>query len=104
MELKIYWTNFAKNELRKIYKYFKENASLRIAKNEIQKIRIATHRLKKHPELGQVEQLLAVRKLKFRYLIHQRYKIIYWINIDQNQIEIFDVFDTKQNPTKIERS
>jgi hypothetical protein len=34
MELKIYWTDFAKSELRKINKYFRENTSLRVAKNE----------------------------------------------------------------------
>ena len=104
MELKIYWTDFAKSELRKINKYFRENTSLRVAKNETQKIRISTHRLKKQPEIGQVEQLLSGRKLEFRYLVHQTYKIIYWINLDQNQIEIIDVFDTHQHPVKIERS
>lgn len=34
MELKIYWTAFAKTELKKIFKYLKENASLKVAKNE----------------------------------------------------------------------
>jgi len=51
MELRIYWTDFAKTELRNINKYYRENASLRVARNETQKIRIATHRLKKQPEI-----------------------------------------------------
>jgi plasmid stabilization system protein ParE len=37
MELKIYWTDFAKSELKKIFEHLKENASLRIAKNENKK-------------------------------------------------------------------
>jgi len=28
MELKIYWTDFSKSELRKIFSYYEENASL----------------------------------------------------------------------------
>ncbi|MDT0645238.1 type II toxin-antitoxin system RelE/ParE family toxin [Zunongwangia sp. F260] len=104
MELKIFWTDFAKNELQKNFKYLKENASLRVARNETRKIVTETLRLLKQPEIGQIEELLADSKLKFRYLVHQTYKIIYWINIDKNQIEIVDIFDTQQYPTKIRRS
>ena len=103
MELKIFWTEFAKNELQKIFKYYKENASLRIAKNETRKIVKATLRLKKQPEIGQVEPLLKNRNQEFRYLVHQTYKIIYWVNNNPNQIEIMDVFDTQQHPMKIKR-
>jgi len=52
MELKIYWTDFAKKELRKNFRYLKENASLRVAKNETKKIVKETRRLKKQPEIG----------------------------------------------------
>ena len=104
MELKIYWTDFAKNELQENFKYLVENASLRVARNETQKIVKETHRLKTHPEIGQIEELLVDRKQEFRYLVHQTYKIIYWINEDKNQVEIIDVFDTQQHPIKIKRS
>ncbi len=33
MELKIYWTDFSKKELKKIFDYYKEIASLSIARN-----------------------------------------------------------------------
>ena len=104
MELEIYWTDFAKAELKKNFKYLKENASLRVAKNETEKIVSETKRLKKQPEIGQVEEMLIDRKQEFRYLVHQTYKIIYWINFEKNQIEIVDVFDTQQYPIKIKRS
>ena len=32
MELKIYWTDFAKGELQEIFNYYKENTSITIAK------------------------------------------------------------------------
>ena len=104
MELKIYWTDFAKNELQINFNYLKENASLRVARKETQKIVKETHRLKKQPEIGQIEELLSERKQEFRYLVHQTYKIIYWINKEKNQVEIVDVFDTQQHPIKIQRS
>jgi len=104
MELKIFWTDFAKNELRKNFNYYKENASLRVAENENRKIIEATHRLEKQHKIGQIEPLLAGRKQKFRYLVHQTYKIIYWINGKEERIEIIDVFNTQQYPIKIKRS
>lgn len=57
-----------------------------------------------NPEIGQVEQLLVDREQEFRYLVHQTYKIIYWLNREKNQVEIVDVFDTQQYPAKIQRS
>jgi len=104
MELKIFWTDFAKAELNKIYKYLKENASLEIAKNENKKIVQSTLRLSKQPEIGQIEPMLIERKMEFKYLLHQKYKIIYWVNFKQNRIEIMDVFETYQQPKKIKRT
>jgi len=104
MELKIFWTDFAKAELKNNFNYLKENASLRIAKSENRKIVLETFRLKKLPEIGQIEPLLKNRGIEFRYLVHQNYKIIYWINYERKQIEIVDVFDTRQYPDKIKRT
>lgn len=70
MELKIYWTNFAKNELQENFKYLKDNSSLRVARKETRKIVKETQRLKKQPDIGQVEELLSKRKKEFRYLVH----------------------------------
>ncbi len=104
MELKIFWTDFAKAELKKNFKYLKDNASLRIARNETKKIVRETKRLKKQPRIGRIEEMLIDRNQEFRYLIHQNYKIIYWLNTKKGQIEIVDVFDTQQYPMKIRRT
>ncbi len=101
MELEIYWTDFSKNELNKIFSYYKENASLRVAKNLILGIVNETTILKIHPNIGQIEELLENRKQEFRYLIYKNYKIIYWVNSNKNCVEISDVFDTRQNPVKV---
>lgn len=60
--------------------------------------------MKIQPRIGQEENLLKHRKQEFRYLVYKNYKVIYWINEKENRIEINDVFDTRQNPTKIERT
>ncbi|MCX2679847.1 type II toxin-antitoxin system RelE/ParE family toxin [Galbibacter sp. EGI 63066] len=104
MGLKIFWTDFAKSELKKNFDYLKENASLRIAKNENRKIALETVRLTKLPEIGQIEPRLKNKEKEYRYLGHQTYKIIYWINNDEKRIEIMDVFDTQQYPDKIKRA
>lgn len=44
--------------------------------------------LEKNPYIGQVEPTLAKRPQEFRYLIHQSYKIIYWINEKKKKTEL----------------
>ena len=104
MELTIYWTQFAQIELESIYEYYREKAGVRVAKRLIEGIYNETLKLKSQPRIGQGEELLINRKQEFRYLVYKSYKIIYWINIKENRIEINDVFDTRQNPVKIERT
>ncbi|WPR70954.1 type II toxin-antitoxin system RelE/ParE family toxin [Flavobacterium sp. NG2] len=104
MELKIYWTDFSKKELQKIFEYYKVKASLKVAKNFTIGIAKETLKLKKQPEIGQIEELLIDRPNQFRYLVYKNYKIIYWINTSENRIEISDVFDSRQNPVKIKRT
>jgi len=104
MELKIYWTDFSKKELQNIFEYYKENVNLKVAKNLTIGIAKETLKLKKHPEIGQIEELLIDRPNGFRYLVFKNYKIIYWINKSENRIEINDVFDSRQNPIKVKRT
>jgi plasmid stabilization system protein ParE len=103
MALRIYWTDFAKSELQKIFDYYVEKAGQRISRSLIEGIIAETLRLGKQPLIGQLEELLAKRKENFRYLVYKNYKIIYWINDQMKRIEIVDVFDTRQNPSKMQR-
>lgn len=104
MDLKVYWTDFAKSELRIIFNYHKQRVSLKIAKNIINQIIAHVDTLSNFPEIGVIEELLEDRAQVFRYIISVNYKIIYWINEPKNRIEIIDVFDTRQNPIKIKRN
>jgi plasmid stabilization system protein ParE len=104
MELKLFWTDFSQKELQKIYEYYRDKVGSGIVKKIVKGIYNETLKLKAQPTIGQTEALLKHRKQEFRYLIYKNYKIIYWINNEEKRIEINDVFDTRQNPIKIERT
>ena len=103
MELKIYWTGFAKSELQNIFDYYMEYASLRVAKKLISGIALETKKLRKQPEIGQIEDFLDGFAFQYRYLLYKNYKIVYYIDVQKGIIEVHDVFDTRQNPVKISR-
>ena len=103
MELVVYWTDFSIKELKNIFDYYKENASLNVAKTLVIGITNEAAKLKKQPIIGQEEELLEKDSNDFRYLVYKNYKIIYLVNLEENRIEVFDVFDTRQNPLKIKR-
>lgn len=104
MELKVYWTDFAKKELKNIFDFHKNSVNVRIAQQIAEQIVAAANRLENFPEIGVVEELLQNRPENFRYIVSINYKIIYWINKVKGRIEIIDVFDTRQNPIKISRN
>ena len=103
MELEVYWTQFAQDKLSEIFDYYEITASSRTARNLVIGIIDQTIVLGKNPNIGQIEELLISRPEKFRYLVYKNYKIIYWVNTIKNRIDIVNVFDTRQNPDKIEK-
>lgn len=104
MGIEIHWTDFAKRELNKNYIYYRDKVSVSVAKKITNQIVLDTLHLKVLPESGAIEELLKSRKQQFRYIVSTNYKVIYWVNSKENRIEIIDVFDTRQNPTKINRN
>jgi|OpeIllAssembly_1097287.scaffolds.fasta_scaffold851533_1 plasmid stabilization system protein ParE len=99
MGLKIFWTDSARLQLEDIFKYYHENAGLKIAQKLKNQIYNRTNQLETFPESGPREPLLSARRFDYRYLIEGNYKIIYWI--DNQNIKIAAVFDCRQNPAKM---
>lgn len=97
--MKLYWSDFASEMLAGIYKYYKENATVKVAKKIKNEIFTATNQLKRHPYSGQIEINLEELKEGHRYLVTGNYKIIY--KEIKEGILITDVFDTRQDPVKI---
>lgn len=102
--MKVFWTDFAKKELRNIFAYYSENTNKSVATKLVINIVNETKRLSTQPNLGQREENLKARKQAFRYLVYNNYKIIYWHNKTKNRIEINDVFDCRQDPMKLHRN
>jgi toxin ParE1/3/4 len=101
MELNLYWTRFAEIKLEDIFEYYKLKAKSLTAEKLVSGIITKSLILKSNPKIGQIEELISLPDLEFRYLIYKNYKIIYFINHKYKQVEIVNIFDCRQNPEKI---
>ena len=104
LKLKVNWTVFARSELHKIFQYHKSKSNLKTAKNTVEEISTQVLLLEKFPFIGQKEELLADSKQDFRYFLYANHKIIYYVDLEINLIEIIDIFDCRQEPLKIKRT
>ena len=103
MGLEIYWLEFAESKLNDIYDYYSEKANKKVAKKLILGIVNSTIKISNHPDVGPLEKSLSHRVEKFRFVVFKNYKIIYRTNEDLKRIEIFNVFDTRQDPLKLKQ-
>ncbi|GEN76259.1 type II toxin-antitoxin system RelE/ParE family toxin [Chryseobacterium hagamense] len=76
MAMKVFWTNFAKDQLKNIFDYYKIKANQRIARDLVAGIVEKTKTLEFQKEAGQREELLSSRKENFRYLIYKNYLLV----------------------------
>jgi toxin ParE1/3/4 len=97
----IIWTNFATSELKNIFLYYRMVAGEKVANKIRKSIFSTTKPLIKQPLIGAIEENLIELKQGHRYLVDGNYKIIYR-QIDNN-IYITDIFDCRQNPSKMKR-
>jgi plasmid stabilization system protein ParE len=103
MEVKeIFWNQKPIDNLKLIYEYYLGRANKSIADKITEGIVHETIRLENNPKIGQKEELLLNYPQEYRYIVHGNYKIIYFENHPKNRIDIVNVFDTRQNPTKME--
>jgi len=100
MELRVFWTDTARFQLEDIFNYYKDKASLKVARKLVKQIIDRTIQLEKNPNSGPKEPLLSDRKFEYRYLVEGNYKIIYWK--ESNYIKIATIFDCRQNPEKMD--
>ncbi|HRO74573.1 MAG TPA: type II toxin-antitoxin system RelE/ParE family toxin [Crocinitomicaceae bacterium] len=97
--MKIIWTDFATKSLKAVFDYYAEYANSKVAHKIRKEILKSTRRLSKHTEIGQTEFFLEKLNQTHRYIVSGNYKIIY--RVENDKIIISDVFDTRQNPTKM---
>ena len=97
--MKILWTDFASSVLANIYSYYRVEASLKVAKRIRSDVFKAVRQLEHHPQSGQIEETLKELGEDHRYLVVGNHKVVYK-QIPEG-ILITDVFDTRQDPEKI---
>jgi toxin ParE1/3/4 len=100
VSMKVIWQPLAIQDLRDIYDYYVDKASLKFAKELKKKILDTSKYLSKNPEMGQIEENQRLSKKVYRYfLVEENYKVLYIIS--ETEINILGVFDTRQNPNKM---
>lgn len=97
--MEIIWPDFAIENLKVIFDFYTVKASKKVAHIIRIEILNATKQLINHPTSGQKEIHLQKLEKNFRYIVSGNYKIIY--KVENGQIIISDVFDTRQNPDKM---
>jgi len=97
--MKIVWTDFAIKNLKDIFEFYSTKANKKVAHKIRRQLLKSSRQLKDIPNSGPIEPSLDTLKNSYRYLVSGNYKLIYRI-IDK-EIVINDVFDTRQNPSKI---
>lgn len=99
--MRVKLTDKAQNSLREIYEYYKEKQMGKVGRNIRAKVLQKAMKLKQFPYLGQVEDQIENEEFEYRYLVESNYKIIYRVQTKDNLIFIHDIFDTRQNPSKM---
>jgi len=100
--MQIVWSDFAINELNKVYRYYSENVGIKVAQMITTEVINKVDQLVLHPNSGSIEPQLVALNQAHRFLMSGNIKIIY--RIIESKLIITDVFDCRQNPTKIFRS
>ncbi|MFO7701717.1 MAG: type II toxin-antitoxin system RelE/ParE family toxin [Psychroflexus maritimus] len=97
--MKIVWTDFAIRNLKDIFDFYCTKANKKVAHKIRKQILNTSKQLKNNPYSGPLEQNLERLNKNHRYLVTGHYKLIY--RVMDNQVIINDVFDTRQNPSKM---
>jgi len=92
---RIFWTDFALEELEKTIEYLKENFSEKELKNLAESIEENLILISKNPKLYQVSEA----KKDLRRIVILRYNSLYY-RIKNDTIEIISFFSNRQNPRK----
>ena len=100
VKVKVVWQPLAVQDLRDIYDYYSDIASLEFAKQLKKKILDSSKYLSKNPAMGQIEENPKLSQKEYRYLlVEENYKILYIVS--ETEVNIVGVFDTRQNPDKM---
>lgn len=97
--MEVVWSENAELQIKLILELYQFQSSKSKAKNLVKEIISSSLILKKFPELGTLQQVYPTRSNVYRYILSGHHKLIYFISYQS--IVIATVFDTRQNPEKL---
>ena len=101
MEQEVVGSDFAEQQLDDIFEYYLNKASYSVASKRLVGILNAPQSLVRSPFIGQEEEWLKDRQIKYSYLLFKNYKLIYSVDLDSRDIKIADVFCTRINSSEM---
>jgi plasmid stabilization system protein ParE len=100
MSYRIIWTAFAQYQLELVYEFACEQ-SPSYGDKVIEGIDLSIQQLLQFPLSGAIEQRLANLAEEYRFVVYSYFKVIYRFE-PAGVIVIVSVFDTRQDPQKLE--
>ena len=99
MTYRVIWTEYASSRLSSIY-YFAALSSETFAEKILDDIDTKVQQLTEFPNSGAKEESLKAFTEEYRYLVSGYCKVIY--RTENASIVIVNVFDTRQDPSKMQ--
>lgn len=98
--MKVFLSELAENKLLKLNDFLLENWNLKVRNDFIKKLKSKIDQISEQPE--SCPQSSEFKGL-FKCVITKQTTFYYRINFGRKEIEIITVFDTRQNPDKLEK-
>lgn len=101
--MKYQWRKQAETQLAKEVRYCQQHFGARIALRFIDSVDKQVKLLSTQPYIGIIEPLLAGRKRhQYRSLVvHEHFKLIYYIDQPNDILYIADLWDTRREPSRL---
>jgi plasmid stabilization system protein ParE len=98
--MKVFLSELTETKLLKLSNFLLENWNLKVRNDFIKKLTSKIDQISEQPE--SCPQSSEFKGL-FKCVVTKQTTFYYRINPDRNEIEIITVFDTRQNPNKLEK-
>lgn len=97
--MKVTWSEQAAESLCDIVSYVRKEFGVYAKQRIVREVQEFVNLLPQNPQLGKVEPLLQDCSVEYRsYVINRINKVVYYINCDNNTIEIVALWDTRREP------
>ena len=98
--MRVFLSELAENKLLKLSDFLLENWNLKVRDDFIKKLTFKINQISKQPE--SCPQSIESKGL-YKCVVTKQTTFYYRINLEKQEIEIITVFDTRQNPNKLEK-